>query len=381
MTGQALRWSLSILLSLVGTVGVNAEEVVGPEVCRVQPFQEKIQCYQDYLEGVLQTHGAEQALTELKQTTAQDPDALREAHHLVHHLGQRSFRHYGTAAEALSHCGDLFWSGCSHGVLQAYLSSLVSVEPQHILPLCASSEKVSAYSFERYNCLHGLGHGLIGRFSYDVLKSLVFCDALAGDWERESCYGGVFMENIVTFQNARKAKSASEHHDHAATSFLNAQDLLYPCSVLVEKYLRACYLMQTSAILTFLNYDFAQAFTYCARAHEKHQRTCYQSLGRDISGFSLRDARRVKELCRLGQGDQTRQCFIGAVKDFILTDASPEPGLALCRNLDVSFKHDCYATVGEMVVSLFDDKNRRAQACRQGEDQFVATCLASATAF
>ena len=49
------------------------------------------------------------------------------------------------------------------------------------------------------------------------------------------------------------------------TSFLNPQDLLYPCSVLTEKYLRACYLMQTSAVLTFLNYDFAQAFVQCAR--------------------------------------------------------------------------------------------------------------------
>jgi hypothetical protein len=104
-------------------------------------------------------------------------------------------------------------------------------------------------------------------------------------------------------------------------------------------------------------------------------------LGRDISGFSLRDGRRVKELCSLGQGDQRRQCFIGAVKDAILTDASPEPGLALCRSVDAPFKHDCYATVGEMVVPLFDDKTRRLDACRKGEVQFVAACLASASAF
>jgi hypothetical protein len=49
--------------------------------------------------------------------------------------------------------------------------------------------------------------------------------------------------------------------------------------------------------------------------------------------------------------------------------------------LDGPFKKDCYATVGEMVVPLFDDKNKRAQACRRGEDAYIDACLANATAF
>ena len=373
---------LVMLLSILWIGGLWAAEPILPEDCRALPFEGKMHCYQQQLESVLQIQGTEQALTALEQITAQDPEALREAHPLVHHLGQQSFTRYGTAPLALSHCRDVFWSGCYHGVLQAYLSSLPVVEPQHILPLCPTSETVSAYSFQRYNCLHGLGHGLTIQFRYDLLKSLAFCDTLQGPWDRESCYGGVFMENIVTFQQARQAKPSSTHHHHdTATSFLNPQDLLYPCSVLHEKYLRSCYLMQTSAVLTFLNYDFAQAFTQCARVEGEHQITCYRSLGRDISGFTLRDAGRVNELCRLGQGDQVQQCFIGAVKDFILTDASPDPGLALCRSLDGPFKKDCYATVGEMVVPLFDDRNKRAQACRKSEDAYIDACLASATAF
>ncbi|WHZ16660.1 MAG: hypothetical protein OJF52_003510 [Nitrospira sp.] len=373
-------WFL-MLFAVLGAGSLQAGEPGPPEACRTQPFETKMRCYQGHLETVLQVEGTEQALTVLEQITAQDPEALREAHPLVHHIGRRSFARYGTAPAALSHCRDVFWSGCYHGVLQGYLSSLPAVEPQHILPLCPTSETVSAYSFQRYNCLHGLGHGLTIQFRYDLLKSLAFCDALPGSWDRESCYGGVFMENIVTFQQARQATSSGEHHHHEATSFLNPQDLLYPCSVLNAKYLQACYLMQTSAVLTFLNYDFAQAFTQCARVEGEHQTTCYRSLGRDVSGFTLRDAGRVNELCRLGQGDQVRQCFIGAVKDFILTDASPEPGLALCRSLDGPFKKDCYTTVGEMVVPLFDDKNKRAQACRKGEDEYVEACLTTAAAF
>lgn len=88
--------------------------------------------------------------------------------------------------------------------------------------------------------------------------------------------------------------------------------------------------MQTSAVLTFFELRFRPGLTQCARVEGEHQTTCYRSLGRDISGCTLSDAARVNELCRLGQGDQIQQCFIGAVKDFILTDANPDPWVWPC---------------------------------------------------
>ena len=185
-------WRAGGLVMLLGMLWVGGLWAAGPTVpedCRALPFDEKMHCYQQRLESVLQTQGTEQALTALEEITAQDPEALREAHPLVHHVGQQSFTRYGTAPLALSHCRDVFWSGCYHGVLQAYLSSLPVVEPPHILPLCPTSETVSAYSFQRYNCLHGLGHGLTIQFRYDLLKSLAFCDTLPGPWDRESFSG------------------------------------------------------------------------------------------------------------------------------------------------------------------------------------------------
>jgi hypothetical protein len=366
------------MISLCGLVfesAFAADEVTG--LCNQSSVEEKMRCFQERLEHAIKDEGTEQALSLLELWTKQDPDAEREAHPLVHHIGRQSFVHYGDPAKAMSHCRDVFWSGCYHGVLQAYLGSLAVVESQHIVSLCPPVVGVIDFSFKRYNCLHGLGHGVTLQFHYDVLKSLAYCDFLTSEWDRESCYGGVFMENIVTFQTARQAQQTHAHHGHQqATSFMNAQDLLYPCSALDGKYLRSCYLMQTSAILTFLNYDFAQAFMQCERVAAEHQSTCYRSLGRDISGYTLRDSERVTQLCELGRGDQVRQCFIGAVKDFILTDASPDPGLALCRKLDGRFKSDCYGTVGEMVVTLYSDRAQRDEACRKGEVEYVDTCLA-----
>ncbi|MET0514594.1 MAG: hypothetical protein ABW047_04610 [Nitrospiraceae bacterium] len=369
-------WLTTIVLWGIACGPVQADDAAMLESCRLPVVEAKMSCFQQQLEEALKTGGTEQALSLLEMFAREDSDALRETHPLVHHLGQRSFVHYGSAGEAMAHCRDVFWSGCYHGVLQAYLTSLPSVEAQHIVSLCPATGTAADFLFKRYNCLHGIGHGVTIQFRFDVLKSLAHCDYLTSEWDRESCYGGVFMENIVTFQNARQAQHAHHHHDQApATSFMNAQDLLYPCTALSEKYLRSCYLMQTSAVLTFLNYDFAQAFTQCERVTGDHQTTCFRSLGRDISGFTLRDPQRVTELCGLGKGDQVRQCFIGAVKDFMLTDASPDPGLAFCRHLDDQFKADCYSTLAEIVVTLYSDREQRNLACRKGESEYVDTCL------
>ncbi len=369
-------WLTTIVLWGIACGPVQADDAAMLESCRLPVLEAKMSCFQQQLEEALKTGGTEQALSLLEMFAREDSDALRETHPLVHHLGQRSFVHYGSAGEAMAHCRDVFWSGCYHGVLQAYLTSLPSVEAQHIVSLCPATGTAADFLFKRYNCLHGIGHGVTIQFRFDVLKSLAHCDYLTSEWDRESCYGGVFMENIVTFQNARQAQHAHHHHDQApATSFMNAQDLLYPCTALSEKYLRSCYLMQTSAVLTFLNYDFAQAFTQCERVTGDHQTTCFRSLGRDISGFTLRDPQRVTELCGLGKGDQVRQCFIGAVKDFMLTDASPDPGLAFCRHLDDQFKADCYSTLAEIVVTLYSDREQRNLACRKGESEYVDTCL------
>jgi hypothetical protein len=136
--------------------------------------------------------------------------------------------------------------------------------------------------------------------------------------------------------------------------------------------------MQTSAILTFTGYDFAQACRECDKAPPEFIPTCYQSLGRDISGFTLRDAERTIGLCKMGSPEYIQHCLVGAVKDFILTYADPERGLAFCHKLDTLYKKDCYAAVGEILISLYPDPQSRGQACTGAEKEYIAICQALA---
>lgn len=346
------------------------------EDCKGKRPAERASCYQQGLERVLTERGTEQALTALEQLAQQDAEVLRDGHVYAHHLGRASFSHYGEAATAFSHCRDTFWSGCYHGVLEGYLSSRTQVAAQDIATLCRDSIDASQSTFIKYQCVHGLGHGLTMYFDHDIFKALSFCDALPTDWDRESCYGGVFMENIIAFQNP----SQHGHHGQQGThkNFLNPQDPFYPCNAVEGKYQRACYMMQTSAILTFFDQNFDKAFQVCDKAPTAFIPTCYQSLGRDISGATLRDGEHTMRLCRLGAPQYRQYCVVGAVKDFILTSADPQRGFAFCRALDAAYKHDCYAAVGEILISLYPDHAVRGQACTNAEEEYQAVCNASA---
>lgn len=377
------RWQRrSILGSLLLGIGLlifpflmRADEIasVGEE-CTEKAYHEKTLCYQKQLEHILKTQGTEQALTVLEQLAAQDPDVLRDAHSYAHHLGRTSFSHYQDAATAFSHCRNTFWSGCYHGVLEGYLRNLPRVEPKDIATLCQTSIDAQQSTFLEYQCLHGLGHGLTMYFQHNVPKALSFCDALRTNWERQSCYGGVFMENIVAFQNPHPGHHESHTgHPH----LLDPHDLLYPCTAVQKKYQRACYLMQSSAILTLTNYDFTQTFQECAKAPPEFVSICYQSMGRDISGFTLRDVQQVIELCGLGSQDAVRHCFAGAAKDFILTHADPQRGFTLCSQVPEPAKKDCYAAAGAVLGLLYPDQESKEKACAGAEQAYIAVCAAS----
>lgn len=99
---------------------------------------------------------------------------------------------------------------------------------------------------------------------------------------------------------------------------------------------------------------------------------------REASGGSLQDGAQTIKLCTLGVPQQRRHCFVGAVKDFILTHADPQRDFSFCRTLDTAYKQSCYAAVGEVLFSLYPDTAVRSQACASAEEEYRAVCKAAA---
>jgi hypothetical protein len=352
-----------LLLCLRGAAWAEGEE------CRPKSYQDKIPCYKQVFERIIQTRGTEQALDRLQELSSVDPDVRHYSHPYTHHIGKFSFAHYKDAAIAFAHCKDTFWSGCYHGVLEGYVSQFPNLTPKDIASVCGAVKDAQRPIFMKFQCVHGLGHGLTMHFEHDLRKALTFCDALPTRWDRESCYGGSFMENVIAYQ-------AQGHSDHAGQAkLLDARDPHYPCNAVAHAYRRSCYMMQTSAMLTFNGYDFAKTFQECEQAPAEFVDTCVRSLGRDISGFTLTNAERVRTLCLLGPPNRTGQCFRGAAKDFGFTHASPQRSISLCRVVDGPYKADCYAAVQEFLVDFHADQTKRDQECQTADEAYRSICL------
>ncbi len=90
--------------------------------------------------------------------------ASQSCHRIVHAIGAAALARFGndipkTFAKGSAICG----SGYYHGVLERALVKVRSREPATIAPvarrLCASARKMTPWI--EYQCLHGLGHGLM----------------------------------------------------------------------------------------------------------------------------------------------------------------------------------------------------------------------------
>ena len=199
-------------------------------------------------------------------------------------------------------------------MLEAYLETRPQLSSQEIADLCDVSITPDAADALRFQCLHGLGHGLTANSEHDIFRALRLCDALKDDWDRGSCYSGVFMENIIFATEQLADQNGDGHqHDHGVShrAHLDPRDPLYPCNVVEERYKPECYVMQTSAILMFNGHNFDQALVECDRARRSYIHLCYQSIGRDVSSETYRDPEQSLRLCLRGQSGYVGYCLLG----------------------------------------------------------------------
>ena len=221
------------------------------------------------------------------------------------------------------------------GLLLRIRTSNISSKINYI---CSNISGKENYSFGYYNCVHGLGHGIMYINENELFESLKICDSLNGSWEQNSCYGGVFMENVI---------SDNKYH---STKYLKNDDIFYPCDKVEEKYKAACYLMQTSHMLDSTNYSFSKVFKLCERVGESYIDTCCQSLGRDASGYTESNPIKTRNICLLGKDFRQRSnCITGAAKDFVAYFHSGVEANELCGSLPLELQENCFMAVSEFL--------------------------------
>ncbi|HWO43118.1 MAG TPA: hypothetical protein VNO43_15055 [Candidatus Eisenbacteria bacterium] len=287
------------------------------------------ECLDRLYREALRAHSTREALRQIQQLEAADPELRRDCHPIVHAIGRETFRLKGNIHDAFSACDQTCHSGCYHGSVERFLrgDDLYAQAGRHpsqaeLREKAASACKPDDVLRVRFQCLHGLGHALLFFSRYQLQSALEACDGLADAWSRESCYGGVFMENVAG--NAEKRE----------TSLI---DYHYPCNAVAPRYRRECYLMQTSKMAA-LGAAIAEMFRECARAAE-YREPCVQSIGRDLSNEARAgNARAVAETCETAPALDREPCMRGVI--YALVDNTWDTRYALPFCSAFSREHD-----------------------------------------
>ncbi len=289
-------------------------------------------------------------------------------HRIAHTIGSAGLaRNRGNVAKTFAEGSASCWSGYYHGILErAFADVTTRAELGRVAARLCDDEGIRSNTYLAYQCVHGLGHGLMIQSGYAMPVALDVCDRLRTDWDRTSCSGGVFMENISSSYNVQ-------------SQWVKEDNLVYPCdSDIVQTDFKVyCYLMVTSRILQETGYDWKRAAQICRGVDPAWVGTCFQSFGRDASGFSRQDPRRILELCRIAGTGQS-DCIYGAARDMSSNYAGGREASELCRQAPRGERGRCFDGIGTILGTLHSAERDRRAACVELTTRHLTDCLRGA---
>jgi hypothetical protein len=323
-------------------------------------------CVEQAYGNVAYGEGPEQALALFDRAIASDPAIEANCHRIAHTIGSAALAKIGNVSEAFARGSASCWSGYYHGILERAFTGVSSRDEMgaRARELCADLKEGSS-TFLLYQCVHGLGHGLMIRSGYDLPFALSICDRLATEWDQTSCTGGVFMENISSSYGVR-------------SKWLRENDPVYPCQVVEERHKLYCYLMVTSRINELNGFDWGETAETCASVERDWVATCFESYGRDASGSTRQNPREVARICRLAGGHQA-SCVFGAARDMTSNYANGRRASELCGLAPRALRAQCFYGIGTILGNLETTVAGRRKACADiAPRPYLASCTSGA---
>lgn len=163
-------------------------------------------CYEKSTYPLLNTLTIKESFQLIASLQAYDP-SFRNCHIIAHWVGARKVEQNPSQwKETIRQCPVACTSGCIHGAFQERFKKDVlsqeeieSLKPD-LAEICQPREGWLETKFDRLMCAHSVGHLSLFTMNGDVPFALSLCDeVLPGAGllpERESCYGGVFMQGV-----------------------------------------------------------------------------------------------------------------------------------------------------------------------------------------
>ncbi len=322
-------------------------------------------CYEQAFGNLTYRLGPKRALALYAQDINRISTVSIDCHRIGHAMGSAALvRFRGDVGEAMAQGSALCGSGYYHGIMER---ALYGTKLQQLGPvarrLCSNST-VSSTPFLDYQCLHGLGHGLMIYTGDDLPLSLRTCDQLSTDWAQISCTGGVFMENFTTFYKTR-------------THWVSSKDLFYPCDAVTVRYKYFCYDLVTARILPQLHWNWSRTAAECWHAERAWVAICFRSFGRDAWSTNGPSATAALRLCRLA-GSMQRECDFSAALQIANDTAKLAPAAAFCNRTPLTIQSYCFRGMG-VTASVLDPKVPMLfHVCQLYAGRYAGSCLAGA---
>lgn len=290
-------------------------------------------------------------------------------HRAAHFIGAAALVRYGgSVSRALAKGSPKCWSGYYHGALERALVSVKSYKASDLAAAARSLCREAALTmtpWTAYQCIHGLGHGLMISTGLNLPLSLAVCRRLDRRWDRDACKGGVFMENLSPSFGVR-------------SRWLRDDDPLYPCDAVAREDKQRCYLMVTSRVLPLVGDDWERAADTCARVEPDFIAACFRSYGRDASSRNSRNASETANTCAIaGPYGGEGWCIVGAAHDIAGNYASGPRALPLCDLVAANLRTDCFFGLGSVMGRLRKTSAARIADCRAlvTQPRLVDACL------
>ena len=354
------------LAAFVGAGNASGKAVAAPfrpdskrlSDCRDGNFE----CLEQAFGNLTFNEGPKPALARLQTMSTTDTSVAADCHRIAHRMGSAALSRFkDKVAPAFIEGTPVCASGYYHGIVErAFLGQPTNKLGIVSRRMCTDS-KITQQTFLLYQCIHGLGHGLMIYTGYDLPLSLTTCKSLSTDFDKISCSGGVFMENFSS--------------SYGVTSkYLRKNDPIYPCNNKIsDPYKVQCYGLVTANLLKTTGYDQKKTAAGCKRSEPEWVGMCFESFGRDVSGIAQRSAAKARASCRLA-GANEGDCLYGVVREIVNSDAAPERGGRFCEQVPSKFRTRCFSGVGSVMSALETGDKLRA-TCRRVGGRHARSCM------
>ena len=358
--------SSAAAMLLFGPKGTQNEDLRMEKVleCKNGTVREKELCFDLFMQRKIEVNATKELMAELASVMEKSEEMELSCHEVAHSIGRVSMLQPGKSlADVFSECTQTCHSGCYHGAMQAFFlketmpdADVYELRDEHVSlsdlqrvvnRTCAELENRGAKWFQ---CLHGMGHAIQFSLENNLTMALGVCDMLATDFERNSCYGGAIMENLVS--------------EDRETRQIKHGDPQYPCSGLEEKYKYQCYMMQPSVMMEIFDYDASKVVESCKDAGA-YVGTCYLGLGRDLSDDFRVDKGTAYDI--IGEIPETYRMDYVSGLVYALADNTWDGRYAFpfCSGLDEELKGGCYSTaINYLNTGLFVSMEEIESSCR-----------------